>query len=140
MRLVDSKPFRLVKTTATDFIDDNAPRLAAALAYYALLSLAPLIVLALAIAGLLLDEEAARGGIARELGSVVGTAGAQGGGRIVKNGREPAAGIVGTAFRLLLLLFGAFRGFRRLRRARVGARCDLGGRAAARTRSWRADS
>jgi membrane protein len=107
MRLVDSKPFRLVKTTATDFVDDNAPRLAAALAYYALLSLAPLIVLALAIAGLLLDEEAARGGIARELGSVVGTAGAQAVESIVKNARAPAAGIVSTVFGIIVLLFGA---------------------------------
>jgi membrane protein len=62
----------LVKSTGSDFMDDNALRLAAALAYYALLSLAPLVVLAIAIAGFAVDEQAARGAIAHELGAVVG--------------------------------------------------------------------
>src|ERR1044071_702944 len=75
-RGVAGSAFWLVKTTSADWIDDQAPRLAAALAYYALLSLAPLIVLALAIAGFAFDEQAARGGIARELGGLVGTSGA----------------------------------------------------------------
>ena len=50
----------LLKETGEDFIEDNATRLAAALAYYTLLSLAPLVVLALAIAGLAFDQEATR--------------------------------------------------------------------------------
>jgi len=107
MGLAKSKVVQLVKKTASDFIDDNAPRLAAALAYYALLSLAPLVVLALAVAGLLLDEEAARGRIAHELGGLVGTAGAQAVESIVKNARAPAAGIVSTVVGLVVLLFGA---------------------------------
>jgi membrane protein len=107
MSLTQGKAFKVVKATATDFMDDNAPRLAAALAYYALLSLAPLVVLALALAGLLLDEDAARGGIARELGGVVGSAGAQAVESIVKNAQAPAAGIVSTVIGIVVLLFGA---------------------------------
>jgi membrane protein len=97
----------LLAQTANDWIDDNAPRLSAALAYYALLSLAPLIVLALAIAGFALDEEAARGGIARELGSLVGTKGAEAVESIVKNAKAPAAGVVSTVVGVVVLLFGA---------------------------------
>jgi len=107
MRLAQQRGVKLVKTTATDFMDDNAPRLAAALAYYALLSLAPLIVLALAIAGLLVDEEAARGSIARELSGLVGTAGGQAIESIVRNAKAPTAGIVSTVLGVVVLLFGA---------------------------------
>jgi len=97
----------LLVQTATDWIDDKAPRLAAALAYYALLSLAPLIVLALAIAGFAFDEQAVRGGIARELGSLVGATGAAAVESIVKNAKAPAAGVVSTAVGSIVLLFGA---------------------------------
>lgn len=88
-------------------MDDNAPRLAAALAYYALLSLAPLIVLALAVAGFAFSEDAARGGIARELGGLVGNAGALAVENIVKNAKAPAAGILSTLVGIVVLLFGA---------------------------------
>ncbi|HWP09770.1 MAG TPA: YihY/virulence factor BrkB family protein [Polyangiaceae bacterium] len=107
MSFTQGKAFKVVKATASDFMDDNAPRLAAALAYYALLSLAPLVVLALAVAGLMLDEEAARGGIARELGNLVGSAGGQAVENIVKNAQAPAAGIISTVMGLVVLLFGA---------------------------------
>jgi len=97
----------LVRQTASDWIDDHAPRLAAALAYYALLSLAPLIVVALAVASFAFDEEAARGGIARELGGLVGSAGAEAIQNIVKNAKAPAAGIVSSVIGGIVLLFGA---------------------------------
>ena len=44
-----------------EFNDDQAPRLGAALAYYTLLSLAPLLILLIAIAGLIFGKEAAQG-------------------------------------------------------------------------------
>lgn len=97
----------LASTTANDWVDDKAPRLAAALAYYALLSLAPLIVLALAVAGFAFGDEAARGGLARELGGLVGNAGAEAVQGIVKNARAPAAGIVSGIAGVIVLLFGA---------------------------------
>ena len=51
----------LLKEAASDWIDDNAPRLSAALAYYAVFSLAPLLVITVAVAGLAFGQEAARG-------------------------------------------------------------------------------
>lgn len=97
----------LVKTTGNDFMDDNALRLAAALAYYALLSLAPLIVLAIALAGIAVDEGSARGAIARELGAVVGSAGASAVEGIVRSAKAPTAGVVSTILGIVVLLFGA---------------------------------
>jgi membrane protein len=97
----------VIKKTASDWLDDNAPRLAAALAYYALLSLAPLIVLALAVAGFAFSEEAARGGIARELSGLVGTAGGNAIENIVRSAKAPAAGVLSTVGGIVVLLFGA---------------------------------
>src|ERR1041384_5449302 len=60
----------IVKQTASKWLDDKAPRLAASLALYTLMSLAPLLILAVAVAGLLFGEEAARGQIAQQLAGV----------------------------------------------------------------------
>jgi membrane protein len=97
----------VLKTTVSDWLDDNAPRLAAALAYYALLSLAPLIVLALAVAGFAFSDEAARGGIARELSGLVGTSGGNAVENIVQSAKTPTAGVLSTVGGIVVLLFGA---------------------------------
>jgi len=97
----------LLKETADDFVEDNATRLAAALAYYTLLSLAPLVVLALAIAGLAVDQEATRDRLAAELGSVVGSSGADAVGAIVENAKTPSTGILSSVLGIVVLLFGA---------------------------------
>ncbi|MFO7170672.1 MAG: YhjD/YihY/BrkB family envelope integrity protein, partial [Chloroflexota bacterium] len=67
----------LLKQTFNDWNEDKAPRLAAALAYYTAFSLAPLLVIAIAIAGLVFGEEAARGQIVGQIGGLVGPEGAE---------------------------------------------------------------
>jgi membrane protein len=107
----------LAKTTGNDFMDDNALRLAAALAYYALLSLAPLVVLAIAIAGFAVGDQSARGAIARELGAVVGSEGGQAVETIVRSAQAPAAGILSTIIGIVVLFFGASGVFTELQSA-----------------------
>jgi len=102
-----AKAWLLLKETGQEFADDNATRLAAALAYYSLLSLAPLVVLALAIAGLVFDQEATRDQLSTELGAVVGPSGAEAVRAIVENARAPSTGILSTVAGLIVLLFGA---------------------------------
>jgi membrane protein len=97
----------LLKETGEDFVEDNVTRLAAALAYFTLLSLAPLVVLALAMAGLAFDEESTRNRLATELGAVVGPSGASAVETIVRSAETPSAGIVSSVLGLLVLLFGA---------------------------------
>src|SRR5687768_5065233 len=69
-------PFRhllqLFKTAASDWVDDGAMRLSSSLAYYAIFSLAPLLVILVSIAGLVLDEEAARGELAHQIAALAG--------------------------------------------------------------------
>lgn len=96
-----------VKETASDWSDDNASRLAAALAYYSLLSLAPLLVIVIAIAGFFYGPDAARGKIAGELGAVVGGEAAQGIQSVVASAHSPSSGVVSTIVGVVTLFVGA---------------------------------
>ena len=51
----------LLKETVSEWLDDKAPRLGASLAFYTLLSLAPLLIVIVAVAALVYGQEAARG-------------------------------------------------------------------------------
>jgi membrane protein len=105
MKLADT--WSAIKETANDWLDDNASRLAAALAYYSLLSLAPLLVIALAVAGVAFGPDAARGKIAGELGSVVGGQAAEGIQSVLASAQSPASGIVSTLVGIVTLFIGA---------------------------------
>lgn len=105
--LKDNAVWQVVKETGTAWDDDNVTRLAAALAYYTLLSIAPLIVLAVAVTGLAFGEEAARQHIAGELASVVGSGAAEAIQSIAKNARAPGTGVFSIAVGVVVLLFGA---------------------------------
>jgi membrane protein len=107
----------LARQAFADWREDGAPRLGAALAYYTLFSLAPLLLAAIAIAGLAFGEEAARGRIAAELEALVGRAGAQAVQQLVENSRRPEAGLVATVIALGTLLLGASGVFVELRSA-----------------------
>lgn len=62
----------LLRQTYHEWNEAKAPRLGAALAYYTVFSISPLLIIAIAIAGLVFGEEAARGGIVREIEGTVG--------------------------------------------------------------------
>ena len=67
-----SSVWQLLKQTFAEWSEDKSPQLGASLAFYSALSIAPLLVIALAIAGFVLGEDAARGQIVLELQSLVG--------------------------------------------------------------------
>jgi membrane protein len=96
-----------VRDTASDWLEDNASRLAAALAYYSLLSLAPLLVITIAIAGFFLGPEAARGKVAGELGAVVGGQAAQGIQSVVASAHSTSTGVISTVVGIVTLFVGA---------------------------------
>jgi membrane protein len=97
----------VIKETASDWKDDNASGLAAALAYYTLLSIAPLVVLAVAIAGLAFGEEAARGQISQQLSTVVGAQAGESIESIASSAHAPSAGVLSSIIGVVVLLFGA---------------------------------
>lgn len=102
-----SQTWQLARETIKNWIDDDAARLAAALAFYTLLSVAPLLILSVAIAGLIFGDEAARGQIAGELSSVVGPEAGESIQSIVANAETPSTGIISGIVGIVVLLFGA---------------------------------
>jgi membrane protein len=107
----------LFKQTFTEFGEDKAPRLGAALAYYTIFSLAPLLLIAIALAGIFFGQEAAQGRITGELGKVMGPTTATAVQEMVKNAAKPKAGALATALGVVTLLFGASGVFGQLKDA-----------------------
>jgi membrane protein len=97
----------LVKKTFAEAGDDKIPRLAASLSYYTLLSISPLLVVSIAIAGLLFGEEAARGQIAHQLHQVFGAEAGDAIQALMAHAHQPGSGILGTVIGVIVLLFGA---------------------------------
>ena len=97
----------LLKSTFNQWSANNAPRLGAALAFYTVLSVAPLLVLCVGIAGLVLSKEAATGQIVAQVQNVIGYEAGKVIQALVLEAQKPAAGIVASAVGLVLLLFGA---------------------------------
>jgi membrane protein len=107
----------MLKEAFTDWKDDQAPRLGAALAYYTVLSLAPLLVVAVAIAGFAFGREAAQGQIVAQIGHLVGGDTARMIEETLKNANKPGQGIVATVLGMVTLLLGASGVFNELRAA-----------------------
>ena len=107
----------LLKQTYLDWSDDKAPRLGAALAYYTIFSLAPLLVVALAVAGLVFGPEAAKGQLDTELQGFLGKEGAEGVQAMIARANEPAASKWAAGIGLGALLLGASAVFGQLKDA-----------------------
>jgi membrane protein len=97
-----------LKKTIYGWIDDEPFALAAALSYYTLFSLAPLLTIAIAIAGFFFGEEAAQNQVVATSQGLVGQESAQAIQEMVrKAGEKPTAGVISTVFGIIALLFGA---------------------------------
>jgi membrane protein len=107
----------LLAEAARGWDRDNAPRLGAALAYYTLFSVAPLLIVAIAVAALVFGQEAAQGRIVAELGGLLGEAGAHTLEQAIENSRQSAAGTLATLGALVTLFLGATGVFGELKSA-----------------------
>ena len=100
--------FSILKKTASDWLEDQAPTLGAALAYYTVFSLAPLLIIAIAIAGLVLGQEAAQGQIFNQLRGLLGDESGKAMQEMVQSASaKPASGVTATLIGVVTLLFGA---------------------------------
>jgi len=97
----------LLKTTVVEWIDDNAARVAAALAFYTLLSMAPLVLLSVALLGTLMGESDARSRILSEVGSVVGPQAAGALSAVVSSAAHSDSGFISSVVGIAVLLVGA---------------------------------
>lgn len=107
----------LVRDTVNAWIDDYAPSMGAALAFYTLFSAAPLLLIVISLAGLLFGEQAARGEIMEQLSSLVGRDSARTVQTLLEGLNHPEAGAYGTLVGLGALLVGATTVFGELQNA-----------------------
>ncbi|MGZ8246283.1 YihY/virulence factor BrkB family protein [Methylomagnum sp.] len=103
--------WEVLKATVQKWNRDEARRLAASLAFYALVSLAPLLVIVVSIVGLVYSEQAATGQLAGQMEEYVGHDAALTLQRLIRSTDRPAAGLFATLIGTLVLLFGASRVF-----------------------------
>jgi len=86
---------------------DNAPRLAASLAYYSILSAAPVLVISIAVAGRIFGPDAVQGQLAWEIQTLVGSNAALAIQAVLRNAQQPSAGLISTILSAITLLVGA---------------------------------
>lgn len=96
-----------LKQVARAWGEDRVPSMGAALAFYTTFSLAPLLLIVMAVAGLVFSEEAARGEIQTQLRSLMGEQGASAVQALLVSVHKPAESFAAAAFGGLLLLIGA---------------------------------
>jgi membrane protein len=98
---------QLLKRTYTDWSRDKVPRMGAALAYYTIFSLAPLLVIAIAIAGFVFGKDAVQGRIMGEIQGLIGYESARAVQTMIQSAHKPAHGLVATIVGVVVLLVGA---------------------------------
>jgi membrane protein len=108
---------RLMKEAASSWSADYAPSMGAALSYYTLFSIAPLLIIVIAVAGLVFGDEAARGAIFEQLRGMTGDEGARAVEGMVQAADRPKEGAVASVIGALVLLVGATTVFGELQNA-----------------------
>lgn len=97
----------LITESAEEWDKDKCPRLGAAISYYTLFSLAPILIIAIAIAGLIFGQEAAQGQIVAQIQGLVGSEGAQAVQTMLENAYKSSDSVWATAIALATLMIGA---------------------------------
>ncbi len=103
--------YALFKKAFSAWADDNAPSMGAALAFYTVFSLAPVLLVTISVAGLAFGQKAAEGELSRQLQGLVGEQGAGAIQAILRSANRPALGIMASALGIGTLLAGASGAF-----------------------------
>lgn len=99
--------FSLVKETATSWSEDHAQSMGAALAYYTLFSIAPLLLIVISVTGLVFGADTARSEIVRQLDLLIGREGAQAIASLIESVSQPSRGGMGALIGVITLGIGA---------------------------------
>ena len=105
----------LIKQAAIKWNDRDAPRLGAALAFYTLLSLAPLVILVVAICGVFLSRSTAEQELLGQARQLVGYSGANTLRSLVDSSTQAKSGVIASTIAIITLIFGASGVFVELR-------------------------
>jgi membrane protein len=97
----------VLKDAGASWSEDRAPSMGAAISYYSVFSLAPLLVIIIAVAGLFFGAEEVQGAVFRQLSDLMGRDAAKAVDEMLKHAQEPKTGGWAAGVSLLVLLFGA---------------------------------
>ena len=107
----------LLTQAGAAWLDDDAPTLGAALAFYTLFSLAPVLIVAVSVAGFAFGDKVAQGEVVRQFQGLMGIQGATAIETILQSTNRPGLGMLATALSLLAILVGASGAFNELQDA-----------------------
>ena len=99
--------FQLVKKSVNAWVDDYAPSMGAAISYYTVFSIAPLMIIVIAVAGFVWGREAVQGQLVGQLSGMLGEEGAKGVQTLIESANQPTQGIVATVISIVVLIIGA---------------------------------
>jgi len=116
-RLTPRVVWSLLGETVYEWSEDRAPRLGAALAFYTVFALAPGLIVIIALAALLLGQQAAQGQIINQVQDLIGLAGAQAIQAAIESARNAGGSLVATSLGVITLLFGLWGVFGELQDA-----------------------
>ena len=115
MKLKDVYP--LLRDAGIEWSNDKSLRLAAAVAFYVILSLSPLVIVVLAISGAVFGAEAAQGALVHQIQDLTGPEGAKAVESMIRSASNPESGTVAFLFGIGMLIFGATGAFVQLQDA-----------------------
>lgn len=105
------KLFQLIKQAALEWVEDNAPSRAASLSYYTVFSIAPLLLIAVAVAGIVFGRRAVGGELAGELQGLLGAGGAHAVETMMANASKARGGFLPSVLGIIALGLGACGAF-----------------------------
>ena len=117
MQISTKAALGVLKETASAWTEDYAPSMGAALSYYTLFSIAPLLLIVIAVAGLIFGADAARGELFGQLAGLIGADGAKALEGLLAAADRPTQGVMATIIGIVTLLLGATTVFGELQNA-----------------------
>ena len=109
--------YQLARKSAEAWVDDYAPSMGAAISYYTVFSIAPLLIIVIAVAGFVWGRDAVQGQIIEQLSGLIGNDGAAGVQALIESANQPAKGLVATIISVGVLIVGATTVFAELQSA-----------------------
>lgn len=110
-RITPERLWKVLKQAVAGWWNDNVPRMGAALAYYTLFALAPILIVAIAVAGLVFGAEAVRGEIVGQVEGLVGRDGALAVQAMLEGAAKPSSSIPATIIGIITFFLGATGAF-----------------------------
>lgn len=109
--------WQFINAAVNAWLDNFAPSMGAAIAYYTMFSIAPILIIAIAIAGMIFGQDAAQGEIVEQIRSIVGTDGAIAVQVLLKSVSTRSDGVIATVLSVITLAVGATAVFAELQSA-----------------------